>query len=89
MLRPEALPHVKSARLPDGTSAKLAYRCLPEVYVASQKLSEVSLILRHSSTGASPEVAREGFESPVHLHRLIPASLWETRDPTSEGLHIH
>ena len=86
VLRPDFLPHTKgvAASGRDHTSAKLLYRTFPEIYVVNHKLSDTSYVLKQHSSGAQPK----GFENPVHLQRLIPVSLWETKTPETDGLNL-
>ena len=84
VLRPDSIPHVSGlgTQTSNATvSQKLLFRTFDGIYVVYQKSSETSFRVKHASTGAQPT----DFENPVHLHRLLPVRLWETKDPNSES----
>ena len=65
-------------------SPKLTYRTYPDIYIASHKLSNRTFAVKRSSTGEPPKL----FENPVHLQRLIPVSVWNTKNPDVNSLDL-
>ncbi len=85
VLRPEALPHVRGRTTQESyVSPKLTYRTYPDIYIVSHKLSNHTFAVKHSSTGEPPKL----FENPVHLQRLIPVSVWNTKNPDVNSLDL-